>query len=248
VSDAGQGPDRSGWEPVAADAAETAWAAPPTAPAWGQASPPASHWPAPPTAWGQPVEAPPRTSTGRIVALVVGLVVVALLGVSVVGIVAVRFLGKPLVTSDALEASVTAAGGTLDSSFDPGAQHSPAPRYTVDPPAGGQHADRPSPPGIFTAGSGLPTDGMVVHALEHGYVAIWYSPDLAPAQVKTLERVYAAYPRDVILLPHASLRGSRTPVVATSWHRRLLLPAASAPALKAFVAYYRNKGPEAIRH
>ena len=46
--------------------------------------------------------------------------------------------------------------------------------YTVIPPYGEEHSPIPQPCGAYGA---TPTFEMVVHAMEHGAVAIWYAPD-----------------------------------------------------------------------
>ncbi|HUR22578.1 MAG TPA: DUF3105 domain-containing protein [Acidimicrobiales bacterium] len=116
--------------------------------------------------------------------------------------------------------------------------------YKVNPPSGGDHNPSPSPPGIFTVDN-TPPDAQIVHSLEHGYVAIWYRPDLDTASVDALKAVVSKYPRDVLLVPRASLE---QPVAATAWHRRLLCERPDAEALDRFVSEYRNKGPEKIPH
>ena len=113
--------------------------------------------------------------------------------------------------------------------------------YKVDPPSGGDHNPTPAAPGTFTTAN-APPDAQVVHSLEHGYVAIWYGPNLDAAGLETLRTVTSEYSRDVLLLPRASLGDSQ--VAATAWHRRLLCERPDAEALERFITAYRNKGPE----
>jgi hypothetical protein len=121
------------------------------------------------------------------------------------------------------------------------------PTYTIDPPAGGDHLSTAAPPKVYALGS-PPADGTVVHAMEHGYVVLWYAPNLAAADVKVLRDVFDAYPRDVLVVPRPSLQGTDHPVVATAWHHRLLLPSAAKDPLLAFTKQLRNQGPEKIPH
>jgi hypothetical protein len=116
--------------------------------------------------------------------------------------------------------------------------------YKVNPPAGGDHNPSPSPPGIFTADN-TPPDAQIVHSLEHGYVAIWYRPDMDAGGLDALKEIANKYPRDVLLVPRPSLE---QPVAATAWHRRLLCQRPDAKALETFVTEYRNKGPEKVPH
>jgi hypothetical protein len=119
-------------------------------------------------------------------------------------------------------------------------------RYEVDPPSGGNHSPSAASAGIFTLES-KPPDPQIVHALEHGYVTIWYRPDLDTASLDELRAVTNRYNRDVLLVPRESLPGT-TPVAATAWHRRLLCSQVDEAALEKFVSEYRNKGPEKVEH
>lgn len=116
--------------------------------------------------------------------------------------------------------------------------------YEVNPPAGGNHNPSASPPGIFTVDN-TPPDAQIVHSLEHGYVTIWHRPDVDSATLDGLKGVTNKYPRDVLLVPRASLE---QPVAATAWHRRLLCERSDVEALERFVKEYRNKGPEKVEH
>ncbi len=116
--------------------------------------------------------------------------------------------------------------------------------YTVDPPAGGNHNPTAAAAGIYTADN-TPPDGQLVHALEHGYVDIWYRPDIVAASLDDLKTLAGRYDRDVLLMPRASLK---VPVAVTAWHHRLLCSQPDLQALELFVTTYRNKGPERIPH
>jgi hypothetical protein len=116
--------------------------------------------------------------------------------------------------------------------------------YQVNPPSGGDHNPSPSPPGVFTADN-TPPDAQIVHSLEHGYVAIWYRPDVDTATLDGLKALASKYARDVLVVPRPSLE---QPVAATAWHRRLLCERPDDAALERFVKEYRNKGPEKVEH
>jgi len=117
-------------------------------------------------------------------------------------------------------------------------------KYATDPPAGGNHSPTAAPPGIVGP-EDKPTDAKAVHSLEHGYVSLWYRPDLASPALDELKALAGRYPRDVLLIPRESLR---QPVAATAWHRRLLCSQPDAASVEQFVTAYRNKGPEKIPH
>lgn len=117
--------------------------------------------------------------------------------------------------------------------------------YKVDPPAGGDHNPTPSTPGTFTL-EDKPPDAQLVHSLEHGYVAIWYRPDVDTATIDQLKALATKYNKDVLLVPRPSL--TDTQVAATAWHRRILCTRPDAAALEQFITAYRNKGPEKVPH
>lgn len=118
------------------------------------------------------------------------------------------------------------------------------PTYTVNPPSGGDHLSRATPPGVY-AGLNVVPDGHLVHALEHGYVIIWYRPDLPIAQITTVRDVRDKYPRDVLVVERKDMPA---PVAATAWQQRLLCERADADDLGDFVEKARNKAPEKVPH
>jgi len=115
------------------------------------------------------------------------------------------------------------------------------PKYTVEPPTGGDHLSPSVGPGIYQ-GQNVPPDGVLVHSLEHGYVILWFRD----ATVLDVVREAAEeHPRDTIVVERPSLS---VPVAATAWGHRLLCDPADAPALADFVETRRNKAPEKIPH
>ncbi len=117
-------------------------------------------------------------------------------------------------------------------------------KYDTDPPAGGNHNPQATAAGVYTV-ENRPPGAQLVHSLEHGYVDIWYRPDIAPTILEQLKALAGRYDRDVLLVPRESLK---QPVAATAWHRRLLCSQPDIQALDQFAATYRNKGPEKIPH
>lgn len=147
-----------------------------------------------------------------------------------------------------LEAALTSGSCRVDRTSDrdsgTGRNHVPSPTFEVDPPAGGDHTAQAASAGEFSDAN-APGDGQIVHALEHGYVTLWYRPDIPVETVERLREVKVEFERDVLLLPRATLP---VPVAATAWHRRLLCDAAEPEVLRRFVRAYRNKGPERVPH
>lgn len=144
-----------------------------------------------------------------------------------------------------LEAALTAGSCRVDGRSDrdsgTGRNHVASPTFEVYPPAGGDHTAQAASAGEFTARS-LPPDGQIVHALEHGYVALWHRPDIPNETLEALRGLRAEFERDVLLIPRPNLPVT---VTATAWHRRLLCDTGDMEALRRFVRAYRNKGPSA---
>ena len=136
-------------------------------------------------------------------------------------------------------AAMTATGCRYDSRSDPGTGDTGNTSFSVDPPSGGPHG--PSPAASRSYQAEAPDDGAVVHALEHGRIAIWYRPDLPPAEIERLSGLLEVRKGMVLLVPRPSLSG---PVAATAWRRRLLCPQPDVDSLARFVRTYANKGPE----
>ena len=114
------------------------------------------------------------------------------------------------------------------------------PTYEVEPPAGGPHARSVASAGVYQVDR-APRDGLVVHALEHGLVSVWYRPGLP--QSDEVVALADRFPEDVLVLPRAGLR---TPLAATAWHRRLLCDEPEIRTVERFVREFRGKGPERV--
>lgn len=193
-------------------------------------------------------------------------IIVVAAGIVIGGLTAIILSGRhstkkkttasgPVLKSDAtklnpseLKARLTANGvASYDEKTDDGRDHvqqQGSVKYTVDPPSGGSHYPTPAEPGWYV-GHQVPPDMTVVHSLEHGYVAVWVRPDVSPADLDTIHKVFNSFQMDVVVVPRASLT---VPVAATVWHRRLLLNRVDEQVLVDFIVAYRNQGPEAIPH
>ncbi|HVF76261.1 MAG TPA: DUF3105 domain-containing protein [Acidimicrobiales bacterium] len=120
----------------------------------------------------------------------------------------------------------------------------PAPTYTVNPPSGGDHLAQAARPGVY-AGLNIVPDGNLVHALEHGYVILWYRSDVPVAEVTTVRAVRDTYPRDTLVVERKDMP---VPIAATAWQQRLLCQRADADDLGDFVEKARSKAPEKVPH
>ncbi len=87
----------------------------------------------------------------------------------------------------------------------------------------------------------MPPDGQLVHAQEHGFVILWYRPDLPEAKVAQLEALSDQFGRELLLVPRASLEGE---VAVTAWHRRMRCGELVPEKVALFAREYVDKGPE----
>jgi len=147
--------------------------------------------------------------------------------------------------------STTSRGATgscvADDKFDDGNGHVPNftdLTYTVQPPAGGNHWQSPAPGGVYGPEE-IPPQGAVVHALEHGFVAIWYRIGISSADRKRIEDLGHELKPDVLVVPQKQLP---VPLAATAWHHRLLCQSVDLEPIRRFEAKWRNQGPERIPH
>ncbi len=124
-----------------------------------------------------------------------------------------------------------------------GRGHVASPTYAVQPPAGGDHLEDVARAGAFVAAK-APVDGLLVHALEHGYVVLWYSATLPAADVEQLVNLTDRHDADVILVERPQLAAG---VAATAWEQRLLCPGVETDALEAFLERFVGQGPEDVK-
>jgi Protein of unknown function (DUF3105) len=141
--------------------------------------------------------------------------------------------------------------GRVDQSRGPGAlepdrgraHDRPAARSAADdPPTSGPHRPR------LVTHDGVPlSDDQLLQALELGDVVLAYDPKTAPGALRRLQRdisgafdpELAAAGQMVILDPRPGVHG----VIALAWRRRLRVPAATDPRLRAFADAWLGQGP-----
>ena len=174
----------------------------------------------------------------KVIRIAAGAVAAAL----VVGVVAWQLISRR--NAQQIIAAMTSGDCRYDTRSDPGRvnEHGDNPTFRVDPPSGGVHSPSAARAGTYSE-QNAPPDGEVVHALEHGFIAISYRPDLAARDVATLENIADEFDDDVLLLPRPTLD---VPVAATAWHRRLLCSEVEPASVRKFVEAYRGKGPEKV--
>lgn len=161
-----------------------------------------------------------------------------------VGVVVVGGAGwkvKTVLSERAAVNAMTSGSCNFDRRSDPGAvnQHGVSPTFKINPPSGGIHDPSAAAPGVYSEAS-LPPAGQIVHALEHGDIAVWYRPRLGETDLERL-RTLAGREPDVLLLPKASLPRA---VAVLAWHKRLLCDALEPGVVAKFVDRYADEGPE----
>ncbi|MBM3667337.1 MAG: DUF3105 domain-containing protein [Actinobacteria bacterium] len=81
--------------------------------------------------------------------------------------------------------------------------------FESNPPTSGEHYGVPDETGSGATADGAYTEAIpharTVHALEHGRVAIWYSPDLPEDQQLALKGVFDEDPGGIIMMPDPEL-------------------------------------------
>ena len=137
-----------------------------------------------------------------------------------------------------LVAQLTAGDCRYDTRTDPGSEHVARPNFEVNPPAGGDHTPEYAAAGIYEGD--VPPDGPLVHAMEHGFIVLWYRAGDAEAKAGA-EALGREFSEETLVVPRGGLDVA---VAATAWHRRLLCPSVEDEPLAAFIRGYRDQGPE----
>jgi Protein of unknown function (DUF3105) len=120
------------------------------------------------------------------------------------------------------------------------------PDYETNPPTSGNHIvpPRQQADGAYAE---YPDPVFTVHSLEHGRIAIQYSPDLPEDQQLELKGLFDEDPNGMLLFPNPDMPYD---VAATAWTQMIGCPtyegAATLDALRAFRDVYRGQGPEPV--
>jgi hypothetical protein len=120
------------------------------------------------------------------------------------------------------------------------------PDYKTDPPTSGNHIvpPRQQADGAY---SEYPDPMFTVHSLEHGRIAVQYSPDLPEDQQLELKGLFDEDFDGMLLFPNPEMPYD---VAATAWTQMIGCPTyegqATIDALRAFRDTYRGQGPEPV--
>ena len=116
--------------------------------------------------------------------------------------------------------------------------------YTTIPPYGEEHDPRPLPCGIY---SSTPTFEMVVHAMEHGAVVLWYTPnDLNADDITALTEISSKHLNDNDYAIQAPYGGLSAPLMLVAWGVRLPLEAVDERAIEQFFDEFHDEAPEPL--
>lgn len=144
---------------------------------------------------------------------------------------------------DALVAQGQAALARVETSESAGREHVEADRsvlYPELPPTSGPHYDQWVEPGFY----GEPQKReLLVHALEHGNIVIYYDRLDAASEVtlRTWAEAFSGQWDGVVVVP---LPGIGANVILTAWQKKLVLSSFEAASAAAFIDAYRGRGPE----
>jgi hypothetical protein len=148
-----------------------------------------------------------------------------------------------------LETAARDAGCELQLDLeDEGANHitkeSEIPDYGTNPATSGDHHPEPLADGAYAE---MPEPWWVLHAMEHGRVAIQYSPELSEAEQLELKGVFDEAPDGVLLFPNDEMPYE---VAVTAWTQLMGCEtyegAATLDAVRDFRDIYIGQGPEAV--
>lgn len=121
--------------------------------------------------------------------------------------------------------------------------------YKTSPPTSGDHyAGNETGSGALADGAYLnyPPITRVVHSLEHGRVAIHYSPDLPEAEQLEIKGLFEESPEGMLLFPNPEMDDYE--VAITAWTQLAGCESyegvATLDVLRTFRDTYLNKGPE----
>ncbi len=151
---------------------------------------------------------------------------------------------------DLAEAAKTAGCDLQLDLEDEGNQHikpsDPVPKYKTNPATSGDHIAPPlqQADGAY---SETPNPEYAVHSLEHGRIAIQYSPDLPESDQLALKGVFDESPDGMLLFPNPDMPYD---VAATAWTQLLGCDSfegdATLDAIRDFRDTYRGRGPENV--
>jgi hypothetical protein len=152
-----------------------------------------------------------------------------------------------------LQEAANAAGCELASNRATSRDHVEDPSFEQNPPTSGSHFAAPAEDGLYNGEP--PTDGELVHSLEHGRVIIWAKPSLPREARQTIRALFDNDSFQLLVVRRASMPYA---VAATAWNadpepngtgRLMGCPEWNddvPDALRSFMDEHRANGPEPV--
>jgi len=118
--------------------------------------------------------------------------------------------------------------------------------YKSYPPSSGTHYSTPADAGFYDQPV---AEGKFVHSLEHGYIVIYYKPDLPEATKQQLKDTFSKLPLGkygkvkAVIVPYTNMT---TPMAIAAWDRLMLLNSYNYDEIQTFYKEWVDKGPEDV--
>jgi Protein of unknown function (DUF3105) len=125
------------------------------------------------------------------------------------------------------------------------AQGDEHPEYNTNPPTSGAHYAAPLAP-IDTGFYSEPVEAeKVLHNMEHGQVAIWYSPDAPQETIDDIEQVTEQEPDATLAVPWEEIE-EPSQFVLSAWGSLQECVQASQEVIDDFRTDFQGRGPEDV--
>ena len=153
--------------------------------------------------------------------------------------------GKPLEPVSKAEAGcgdVMEADELEATHINQGDEHPP---YNTNPPTTGAHNAAPLAPidtGFYSAEV---EPEKILHNLEHGQIAIWYSPDAPQSTIDDIEQVTEQQPTATLAVPWDEIEAP-SQLVLTAWGSLQECVLASQEVIDDFRRDFQGRGPENV--
>jgi len=118
--------------------------------------------------------------------------------------------------------------------------------YKNYPPSSGTHYSTPAQAGFYDTPQ---QEGNFVHSLEHGYVVLYYKPDLPDATKQQLKDLMTKLPMSkynkvkMVIVPYTNMT---TPLAIAAWDRLLPMSDYNFDVIQTFYQQYVDRGPEDV--